>query len=173
MGITKDLIKGIVVGVISDIIVGFLLYLFPSLPQVPEIVSPFWWILLPVVFVAFFVGLGLMRGNGSGAGLVAVGTDYPKHVQDSQDFQKFGVWWRGTLGRLYRTGDLYVHMEGPFCPNCATKLSSNKNEKFLGWFTEHTWICPDCEEEYERPKKFLYKEKNAAKSIAKKKFGIT
>lgn len=133
MNLKNDLLKGLLVGIISDIVVKSLIYFFPSLPSIPKIVQPFWWVFLPIIFTLIFVVLGHIQGNKGGTTLIAAGTrPSPNYVQDELGLEKFGVLWRGLLGSLYRMGDLYVHVEGPYCPNCETKLSRDKKRNFFG-----------------------------------------
>ena len=77
----------------------------------------------------------------------------PNYSHETGGMMKYGVAWQGIYGSdtiAPMGGDMRVHVSGPYCPDCATRLDTNTFPKLL-IFNNHVWTCADCEKHYSRP----------------------
>lgn len=71
--------------------------------------------------------------------------------------------WRARYGHK-RFGGTEAYIEGPFCPNCATELSTDEKTRLIRGKAE-VWQCPDCEKDYVRPAKAYPNENDNVKKV--------
>jgi hypothetical protein len=111
-----------------------------------------------LALVIFGVIIGIIRirrriyTDNSGVGFISM-AGKPRCVKDSTMVEEFGVLWRGLYGSSLMAaspGERRIHVEGPFCPDCQTRLKSDTIPKFL-IFNNHVWICPGCKQNHSRP----------------------
>jgi len=77
----------------------------------------------------------------------------------------FGVKWRVSIG-FSGPGEYHAYVEGSYCPKCDCELNSKTEDKFFGWSQKHLWKCPKCGFTINRPKDYLFEEKDAVEKVA-------
>ena len=128
---------------------------------------------IPIIIITF-VGIIILRfisvrKKFRKESVVIVVTRKPKHISKQILLERFGVKWKALVGSLLRgdfvNGDYYVHIEGPFCPQCGFKLISRNESKWKGLSYKQVWHCAQCPNNYERPKQYLYEEDDIVKEL--------
>lgn len=148
-----SLIVGIIAGLLAIVekltTLGIFASLYPLLGQTTV------FIILVIVtsasLVTFYLGTRQRHG-----GFLFTGKTRPSSLssRDSYDTTYYDVKWRLYPPRpLSRDPETWV--EGPYCPKCKRELEETTTGTLR---KKPVWICPNCEQEYERPKGSLKEE---------------
>lgn len=127
---------------------------------------------LAVLTITFFIALigvrrlfewNRERRKPSPGPPIAIVKRPPRNVLWGGFIEKYGVLWRARYGQK-RFGGTFAHIEGPFCPNCGTKLNTGEKTRFIRGKAE-VWHCPDCGKDYIRPVEAYLNEADNVKKV--------
>jgi uncharacterized membrane protein len=67
--------------------------------------------------------------------------------EQEKPFECYGLKWIAYIPR--DCTDEYVWLEGPFCPECTSKLTGGWKKLFLWKGRKYRWLCEACNKEFE------------------------
>jgi hypothetical protein len=67
--------------------------------------------------------------------------------EQEKPFECYGLKWIAYIPR--DSTDEYVRLEGPFCPECTSKLTGKWKKLFLRKRRKYRWLCKACNKEFE------------------------
>jgi hypothetical protein len=67
--------------------------------------------------------------------------------EQEKPFECYGLKWIAYIPR--DSTDEYVWLEGPFCPECTSKLTGEWKKLFLRKRRKYHWLCKACNKEFE------------------------
>ena len=67
--------------------------------------------------------------------------------EQEKTFECYGLKWIACIPR--DSTDEYVWLEGPFCPECTSKLTWEGKKLFLRKRRKYRWLCKACNKEFE------------------------
>lgn len=170
MNMSKEL-KALIFAIIGSIIGELILGLIGISEAIPNIIGNLFQNRIfrfgLLTFLLFLIILGIQKRRESiekrNYRNFVLGRNKPNNLLWVGYILKYGVWWNVFYGKAFRSrGSPYAYSEGPFCPDCETKLNSRHVPSY--WILEkHIWSCPNCGFEIERPGEYYEEDKNVAK----------
>jgi hypothetical protein len=149
-GFAKEVVKGILIGVLSDGIIIATSFGFNQLGilNIANIQIPIWvfvlliTVLIPVVFMASRARRHSDRSFDS----VRM---RPSKIIRELEYGRFNVKWRVLYGSMLTFSEPYVFVEPyPYCPDCTYKMEAEKKGMV---FKRYFWKCDHCGKFYRCP----------------------
>jgi len=153
LGTIKDIVKGVVIGLIVDAIILGLPYVanffglnYPWQLLLMEL--PIWITLLAVVVLIPTVAM-VLRGRHHRRLHVGLGRRPPEHNVYRFISNTFGVKWRVLYGRSSPFSDSFYAFcqPHPYCPECDYEMEIEQR----GLLKRYDWRCDRCGRRYKCP----------------------
>lgn len=156
----------ILTNVILDAIAGGILYLL--IREGMDIERPLFYDIplsliifsLVVISIAIITGMVHSHRYRSRDRWKALARPYrPTRVAEPVDISLFGVIWKGVIGAHQSRHKPYCYLDGAYCPDCNFELYEMTTSKRASRKKTYLWKCSNCGFEQERPKQYLFEEK--------------
>lgn len=86
-----------------------------------------------------------------------------RHKRQVGTAEMFGVNWEWEYGSQYITDDEFALADGPFCPECGSKMMDDEMKRRIR-SNKPMWVCSACPFSIARPSRHLYREKKAVEN---------
>jgi ribosomal protein L37AE/L43A len=154
LGTAREVAKGVIIGLVVDIILLGLPYLTRALGfnlqfDLLQMGVPLWiTILIIIVIIPTIAMASRRRGGGI---VVSTGRRRPESDVVNVEHNYAGVRWKILYGRvsLYRTEEPYAFcFSNPYCPKCDYEMEAEERGML---FKRHYWRCDRCGNFYKCP----------------------
>lgn len=154
MGTAREIAKGVIIGLVVDIILLGLPYIaqfmgldFPY--NLLQMEVPLWTTILAIIIIIpTIVMVSRRRRRGI---IVSVGRRPPESYIVNVEHNYAGLKWKILYGRagLYRKAEPYAFCHSnPYCPECDYEMEAEKR----GWLSKrYYWKCDRCGKFYKCP----------------------
>ena len=156
MGIGKEVLKGVIIVIIVDIVVL-------GLPHVANLLGldfpydilhmdvPLWITVLAVIIIIPTVAMVSRRRRHTG--FLAAVRGRPRHIHWTLSYAAFGVLWNVLYGRSFTFTQPYAFCESePLCPHCKYEMKAKQS----GLLKLFHWHCDRCGKSYRCPEEGPY-----------------
>ena len=146
MGTLKEMVKGILIGLIANaiwlfisVIANYFGWNFPFNLLLMQL--PLWIVLLAIIILIPSIVM-VMRAKRRYGGVVLRVPKRPRHHVTKFDADMFEVKWKVLYGTFYSIGsEPYAFCEShPFCPECMYEMEAEKRGLI---FKRYYWKCDD------------------------------
>jgi ribosomal protein L37AE/L43A len=175
LGTAREIVKGVFIGLIVNIILLSLPYLaqflglnFPY--NLLQLEVPFWITILAIIFLIPTVAMVSRRRRRGIVASFGSPRRPPEAYVKNVEHNYAGVKWKILYGRAgrYRKAEPYAFCSlNPYCPECDYEMESEKR----GWlFKRYYWKCDRCGEFYRCPTPHPYNAHEVVKRLVEADF---
>lgn len=151
MGLGKEIAKGVLIGVIGEVIVIILSFLANHLGIIDlmTVQLPVW-IFLAIIIILVPAAVMASRVRRPSERIILTAHSRPNHIIGEFTAEQFGVKWRVLYGSFLPSSEPYAFCKShPHCPRCDYEMTAKKK----GLLKRYYWKCVPCNKYYKVPQK--------------------
>ena len=157
----KSTLWQVTVSIIAAIITTIIIALFFR-QQILDFIShimnrliPLWQAIIGCMVIVFLILLVIVIYNRKKKSVInnRLGSPFGPVInvrtgnEQEKPFECYGLKWIAYIP--WDSTDEYVWLEGPFCPECTSKLTWAGKKLFLRKRRKYRWLCKACNKEFE------------------------